>query len=413
MAAPSALGAIEYMAETAFAEDSSTFSTHRIPVTGAVDCSGLVHAKEDSARVEQYRQGGSQHILMGQSGSFTTKLWLAGHGTTTVGSPTLDAIETFLGYVLGNVALSASASTTLTGGTATVPVTTASGTFSAGSLCRIGTGGISADTRGNGQFHAIGTHSTTNLTLLTGMNAAPTNGDVLYPAAMIYPSETPSAGLNGTTPGLRFRLLTANLQYACHGCYPTAVTLSGLNSGQAPAIEIAWAVSRWTAVSATFPSAVTSNQYNPAPIAAGSLFVAAVGTATRAVKSYRDFSVTYTLGMEPLLGPGGVSIHQSVVGCRRTVDKIALSWTEDADAATATPVLQGYGTGTTSYHVLWTGSVTAGSAVGLYFPKVCVTNVPTQKMDGSINRLTIEAAAYTGGTTTNDLTASAMRLGMA
>jgi hypothetical protein len=391
MAAPSQLCAIEYAPETAFAEDSSTFATHRIPIVGAVDCSGLVWAKEDSGRAEQYRQGGSQHVLMGQAGSFTTKLDLCGHGTTTAGSPTLDAIETFLGYVFGNVALSATASTTLTGGT----------------------GGISADTRGNGQFHAIATHSTTTLTLLTGMNGAPTNGDVLYPAAMIYPSETPSSGLNGTTPGLRFRLLTANLQYACHGCYPTAVSLTGLNSGERPQIEITWAVSRWTPVSATFPSAVTSNQYNPAPIAAGSLFVAAVGTATRAVKTYRNFSVNYTLGIEPLLGPGGVSAYQSVVGCRRTVDQISLSWTEDADAATASPVLQGLATGTTSYHVLWTGSVTAGSSVGMYFPKICFKAPPTQKADGNLNRLTIEAAAYTGGTTTNDLTASAFRLGFA
>ena len=413
MAAPAALGAIEYAPETAFAESSSTFSTHRLPLLGAVDVSGLTHEKQASDRVEQYRQGGSQWVLMGQGGSFTVKMDLTGHGATTAGSPTLDALETYLGYVFGNVALSASASTTATGGTANVVTTAASGTFSAGALCRIGAGGLSADARGGGQFHAISSHTSTNLTLLTNAGAAPNNGDVIYPAAMIYPSETPSSGLDGTTPGLRFRLLTANLQYACHGCFPTAVNLTGLNSGERPQIEVTWQVSRWSAVSATFPSAVTSNQYNPAPIAAGSLFVNSVGTATRAVRSYRGFSVSYTLGVEPLLGPGGVSEYQSVIGCRRTVDSIKVSWTEDADAATATPVLQGYGTGTTSLHVLWTGSVTAGSAIGIYLPKVCVTNVPVQKMDGNINRLTIEGQAYTGPTTTNDLTASAFRLAFA
>lgn len=413
MAGPSALGAIEYAAETAFAEVSATFDGHRLPILGAVDASGLTHEKQAPDRVEQYRQGGSQWVLMGQGGSFTVKMDLCGHGTTTAGSPTLDAIETYLGYVFGNAALSATASTTLTGGTATVPTTTASGTFSAGSLCRIGTGGLSADARGGGQFHAIGTHSTTNLNLLTGMGAAGNNGDELCPAVNIYPSETPSTGLNGTAPGLRFRLLTANLQYACHGCFPTAVSLTGLNSGERPQIEVTWQVARWSAVSATFPSALSSNQYNPAPIAAGSLFVNDVGTATRAVRTYRNFSIDYTLGMEPLLGPGGTSIYQSVVGCRRTVDSIKVSWTEDADAATTTPVLQGYGTGTTSKHVLWTGSVTAGSAIGIYLPKVCITNVPVQKMDGNLNRLTIEGQAYTGPTTTNDLTASAFRLGFA
>jgi len=415
MASPAALGSIEYAAETNFAEVSTAFATHRIPVIGMVDASGLTWAKEDSGRVEQFRQGGSPHVLMGQGGSFTTKIDLCGHGATTAGSPTLDAIETFLGLVIGNIALSSAASTTLTGGTAAVPTTTASGTFSAGGLCRVGVGGIAADTRGNGQFHAIGTHVTTTLTLLTALNGAATNGDVLFPAAMIYPSETPSVGLNGTVPGLRFRLLTANLQYACHGCYPTAVSFTGFNTGERPQITITWAVSRWDSVVATFPSAVASNQYNPAMVAAGSLFVADVGTSSRsgAARIYRNFSIDYTLGMVGLPGPGGVGIYQSIVGCRRTVDKIKVSWTEDADAATATPVLQGYGTGSTSKHVLWTGSVTAGSAIGIYMPKVCISSVGVQKMDGDINRISVEGMAYTGGTTTNDLTASAFRLGMA
>lgn len=410
MAGPSQLGAIEYAAETAFAETSTTFATHRLPIRGMVDTSGLTWDKEASGRVEQYRQGGSSHVLMTQGGSVTIKMDLAGHGATTVGTPTIDALETFLGLVFGNVTVSATSSTTLTGGTAAVPLTTASGTFAAGALAPVGALG---DARGNGQFHAVGGHSGTSLTLLTALGGAPTNGDVIRPAYNIYPSETPSAGLNGTVPGIRLRLLTGNLQYACHGCYPTSAKLSGLNTGERPQIEIVFAVSRWDSVVATFPSAVASNQYNPAPVAAGSLFVAAVGTATRAVRTYRNFSIDYTLGMDALIGPGGVGAYQKVVGCRRTVDSIKVSWTEDADAATASPVLQGYGTGTTSYHVLWTGSTTPGSAIGIYLPKVCFSNVPVQKMDGNLNRTSIEGDAYTGGTTTSELTLSAFRLAMA
>ena len=410
MAGPSQLGAIEYHAETAFAETSTTFTTHRLPIIGMVDTSGLTHAKEASGRVEQYRQGGSQWVLMTQGGSVTIKMDLAGHGTSTAGTPSIDAIETFLGLVFGNVTVSATSSTTLTGGTAAVPTTTASGTFAPGSLAHVGT---LADARGGGQFHAVGTHVTTTLTLLTALGGAPTNGDVIRPAYNIYPGSTPSAGLNGTVPGIRLRLLTGNLQYACHGCFPTSAKLTGLNTGERPQIEITFAVSRWDAVSATFPSAVASNQYNPAPVAAGSLFVAPVGTATRAVRTYRNFAIDYTMGMEMLMGPGGVGAYQAIVGCRRTVDSIKVSWTEDADAATASPVLQGYGTGTTSYHVLWTGSTTPGSAIGIYLPKVCFTNVPVQKMDGNINRVSIEGEAYTSATTTSELTLSAFRLALA
>ena len=410
MAGPAQLGAIEYAAETAFAETSTTFTTHRLPIIGMVDTSGLTWAKEASGRVEQYRQGGSQHVLMTQGGSVTVTMDLAGHGVSTAGTPSIDALETFLGLVFGNVTVSSTSSTTATAGTAASVTTAASGTIAPGSLVHVGTLG---DARGGGQFHAVGTHVTTTLTLLTALGGAPTNGDVIRPAYNIYPSETPSAGLNGTVPGIRFRLLTGNLQYACHGCLPTAVRLSGLNTGERPQIEITFAVSRWDAVSATFPSAVASNQYNPAPVAAGSLFVNTVGTATRAVRSYRNFAIDYTLGMEAIPGPGGVGAYQSIVGCRRTVDSIKVSWTEDADAATASPVLQGYGTGASNLHVLWTGSTTPGSAIAIYLPKVCISNVPVQKMDGNLNRISVEGMAYTGGTTTSELTLSAFRLALA
>lgn len=411
MAGPSALGAIEMATESAFAETSSTFATDRVPVLGMVNTSGLVWAKEDPGRVEQYRQGGSQHVLMGQSGSFEMEIDLAGHESTTAGSPTLTLRETLLGYAFGNSALSAAASTTYTGGTATAPTTTASATFSAGGLVR---SGVLADGRGNGQFHAVSTHATTTLNLLTGTDVAPAAADVLYPTAMVYPGSTPSTGLDGSIGSLRFRLLTNGLQYACHGCAITAVSFSGLNTGERPKIKFTVTVARWAAVSATFPSAVASSTANPSPVAAGSFFFNAVATATRALKVIRGFSLDYSLGIVPLMGPGGVGAYQSIVGYRRTIDKIGVSWVEDADASpTTTPVAQGYGTGTTSYHALYTLSTTAGSAVAFYWPKLCVTNVPVQFDDGGINRMKVECAAYTGGTTTSELTLSAMRMAFA
>jgi hypothetical protein len=46
-------------------------------------------------------------------------------------------------------------------------------------------------------------------------------------------------------------------------------------------------------------------------------------------------------------------------------------------------------------------------------PNACITNVAEQKADGNLNRLTIEAMAYTGGTTTNNLTLAAIVYGSA
>jgi len=128
----------------------------------------------------------------------------------------------------------------------------------------------------------------------------------------------------------------------------------------------------------------------------------------------RDFTLEYGSVVTPLMGPGGVGQYQTIVGYRRTPGPITISWVEDADTSpTATPVAQGYGTGTTSYHALYTLSPNAGSSVGFYFPKLCVTNVPVQFDDGGINRMKVECAAYTGSTTTNNITASALRMAFA
>ncbi len=405
MSNPSALGNIVYEAEASFGENVSTFATHRLPVLGAVDPSGLEHAKSAADRVVQYRNDNTQDVLMVQGGSFKTKLDLAGHGATTAGTPTVDPLETFFAIVFGNVS-NAPASTTASAGTATVLTTAASATLTPGAIFRLGTLG---DTKGNGQGGVVGSHITTSLTSLTAFDGAPTSSDVVYGAYTIYPSESPTAG---AVTGTRFRLSTANLSYECHGCYPTAVSLTGLNPGERPQIEITWGVSWWGYSTATFPSTVTSNQYSPAPVAAGSLFVADNGTATRTKRTCRSLSIDYTLGMVPLMGPGGSSIYQACVGARRTPDKIKWTWTEDADAATVSPALPGFGTALTYKHALYTLSPTPGSSVIFSSPRLAVDNVAVQRADGNINRLTISATACTSTVTTSDLTLSAWRMGL-
>jgi len=401
-------GAITYETEATFGVDTTTFTTFRLPLVGQVDCSGLKQAKMDTDRVTQRRQDGTQWILgTFKDSSFKTKFWLPGHGAATSGATSLNAFETLLGYVFGNSAVSAANGTTFTGGTASVPTTTASGTFSAGALCR---GGSLADARGNGQWFAISTHSATTLNLLTAMDGAPTNGDVLYSAAMVYPSEAPTST---TIQSLRFLLQTANLMYELHGCVAIAASIGGLKAGDVPFIEVTWSCAWWRYSTTTFPSSVSTDTSQPAANAAGSLFVQDVGTVTRAKRTYRDLTIDYTLGVELLPGPGGVNQYQEIVGAVRTVDQIKVSWVEDADAATTSPVLPGYGTGTTAKHILATLNPTAQKSMGIYMPNVCVTNVAVQYADNNINRLKIEGMAYTGTTTTNDLTASAIRIGFA
>lgn len=410
MSNPAALGALSYEAESSWGEDVTTFATYRLQTTKPIDTSGLTLTKIPSEITQQYRQGGSQWIKTTYGGSFTFRLWLTGHGSTMVGSPSVTARETLMGIIFGTApALSASASTTLTGGTAAAPTTTASGTFSAGSLCRVGS---INDTRGNGQMYAIGTHVTTTLNLLGALNGAPTNGDVLYPVVQLPIPESPTSSSNAITP-TRWLLQTANHQHECHGCFPMSVSF-GLETGQPPFMDVTMGVSWWRYSTATFPSTTSTDTFLPAAIAGGSWNVNTVGTTTRNARSYRNFTLNHTLGVVPLEGPGGINPNQKIVGARRISDRIQITWTEDCEAATTTPALPALYTATNFLHGEFTASAADGTAFGFKCPSLCIVDpVPVQRMDNGLNRITITAEAYTGATTTSELTLAAIVYGMA
>lgn len=410
MSNPARKVALEYEEESAFAEAVATFATHRLPILEGL----ALDLKHPNLRPEfagQYLQDNFAPISSTMSGSsFTMRMYMAGHGAATSGATSVAEPETFLGLVLGNTALvSASSGDTITGGTASVPTTTGANGFAAGSLCRIGTLG---DGDGDGQFYAVASHATNDLTLLTDMPGAPANGAVLYSAVNLYIPEDPT---DVSVTSLRFQFLTGNLQYRMHGCYPTSVRFTGLNTGQVPIVEITFGVARWTlTASGTFPSTVSSNNYTPAACAAGSLFVQTVGTTTRATHVFRDLSIDYTHGHTPLMGPGGVGAYQEIVGCVRQPSTIALSFTVDADAATTTPTLNTLFDNATGVHVLYTLNTIATKAVGFYFPRMfAYGDRPVQINDNDVNRLRITLTAARGPTTTTNLTSSAMRIAYA
>lgn len=401
---PGAEAAVEYEAETNFGEDVTTFATLRLPMRGPLDLSGMQQAKVDSERTEQYRNAGSQWMLAGFGGSFKTRMFLPGHGSPTSGATALTALETLYGIIFGNADVSAANGTTFTGGTAAVPLTTASGTYGAGSM---GFAGVLGDARGNGQPFAVGTHAGTSLNLLTALPAAPNAADVCFSGVNIYPSENPTSN---AVQSVRMRCMTPNQRYECHGVVPTDVVISGLNPGEYPEAEITWSPSWWRFSTATFPSSVATDTTNPGMVAAGSFFVQDVGTVTRAVRSYRNLQIAYKLGIELLRGPGGVNAYQTVIGARRARDTIKWTWTEDCDDNSANPAIPLLGTATTSKHALLGLSTAAGSRLAIYSPNMCIVNVPQQRVDQNLNRMTIEAMAYTGLTTTNDRTLSALRM---
>lgn len=404
MSNAAALAAIEYEIETVWGENLATFATHRLPVLDKVDTSGLKHDKLAPDRVVQYRNDGTPHIVGAQDGSeIKIKLWLSGHGSPTSGAITVDAIETILGLAFGNAAVASALGTTASGGTATAVNTATVSGFGAGSMCRVG---VLGDGRGNGQFYPIASHVASVLTLLMAADAAPIAADVVHSAVMLSPSEI---AINSNVQPFRMRTVSANLGYELHGCFIKSISIQGLNAGELPSIEFTVCVSWWQYATFTFPSVVAQNVFNPAPVAAGSFAMNTVGTATRVKRTHRSLSLDWTLGIVPLMGPGGANQYQTIVGARRTPDQIKMTWVEDA-AAGIDPLWLG----STRYHACITLSAVAGSAVGIYVPNLCIMGArPLQMDDSGINRQRIEAMAYTGPTTTNDLTLSAARIAFA
>lgn len=405
MSNPGVLGAISYEAESVFGETTATTATLRIPqVMSQLDVSGIIQNKVPAQRLAQHLNTCPGYVLGTMGGSFKTKTFLTGHGSTTAAATAATAYETWLGLIFGNGAVSAASGSTFTGaGTAVAPTTTSSGTFAAGS---IGWAGALNDGRGGGQAFAVSTHAATTLNLLTGLAVAPSAADALYSGFTFYLPET-----TYTVASQRMLLQTTNLQYLCHGCYPTAISISGLSPGELPTLEVTWNIAWYEYKASTFPSAVTGNTDNPAPVASGTIWTNAVGTATNATRSTaRGFTIDVSLGMETLKGFGSPNAFADIVGARRTPSQIKISWTEDADAATTTPVIPGLGTGTTNRHVLYNANTTDSKRFAAYFPNVEASAVAVQKVDSNLNRVTYQGHASVSSTTTNDLTLSAMRL---
>lgn len=405
----SRLGAALYEKETNFGEDVSTFGT-RLQLLNRVDLSGLTHERVNINPTQQRPHEGVQDIRLGMGGSFTIELLLTGHGGTAAGALTQTDLATLLGYVVGNVHSADSGGTADgTGSASAIDIT--GGSFTAGGLLRLGQLG---DGRGEGQFLAVKSFSSGTATLLTDAPSAASAGDVVYASQVVYPSETPGSFESVDT--LRFRLLTANKQFDCHGCYPTSIEFLNLNADEIPRVRITFGVAWFRKANVGFPDTTATDAKTGAKIAAGSLFLNDVGTSTRQTYGLRDFSITIENEVVPLRGPGGNNEHQVIVGCKRVRCQAKVSTTFDAESTGTQTWYDLYQTdegSVSSKHMLWTGSVGDGKAVAFYFPNLKITSpVPTQQEADGLNRVTVEWEAMTSTDTTSDETLSNWRLAM-
>lgn len=390
---------------------TSMSGAKKLTILEPIDTSGLTHEMMEPGRVVQYLNENTAGVPGIMGGTFSYSLYLCGHGSTTAGAITLSDLENHLGWVIGAVKSSPPDGTTVSGGASTTTSidTVASGTFAPGQLFRVGAKG---DAGADGQWGVVNTHTLTALTSRTAFAAAPANAAVVYTAANVHTLETPSAA-NSAIAGYRYQIFTANQQFICHGCFPTAIAFS-LNPGELPKVTITVEVSWWEYSADTFPETTSLTTHTPAPIAAGSLFLQAHGTTTRATYSVRQFTLAMALNNIALPGPDGSNAYQRVVGARRGPADITCSIVVDSTAASTTPTYPALWATNAAHHLLYSMSTANGQAMALYLSRLFWRgNKPTQSDLDGLNRQTLNFKASTNTVTTSELTLSALRIGFA
>jgi hypothetical protein len=365
MGTPFQLREVHYSAESAFAENVTTFAT-RIPVESA-DLSGLTHVRAPYQGGKSRMNAGEPDHVMTRGGSFSITTNLIGHHGTAAGALTPTWLYDLLSLGLGGGDV-ASVGTTINNTSTVTSLAVASVSGKAlGQGLRVGTKG---DGRGDGQFTIVNSPAGP-ITTLTALPGIPTNGDVVYASQAVFHSE--SACLTGLT-SRRFAVSwvgsTGVEQIYIRGCQ-----LSGLSItcpfNDVPKVTMTFVCAYWDyGASLTIPSALTLQNNYSQPVAAGSLFLQDYGTTTRAVYTPSEVELTYDIGTEPIVGPGAVFPLQSAVGFVRTRMKPTLrmrlpvastwpTWWDSVESASSH-----------FKHVLFTGSAVDGRALGIYMPRV-------------------------------------------
>lgn len=393
--------------ESSWAENTTTF-TYEAALAAPVDLSGITQQMLDPARVTSRRNAYSKGVLGPWNINYSTTHNLTGHGSTCAGAITATQQARLLGHVLGGRDTTLAAGTTITGGTASIPTLTAASGFPAGGMVRVGT---LSDGDGDGQFYAFSTHGSSNLNLLGDLNGAPVAAQVVYSPEMVYPADS-----GCTMTGMRHRFMTADLQFAVHGVFPTGISFSGLEPGGHPQYTINWTGSWAQPISATFPGTEADAFNWQTPSAGGSLFLQNHGTTTRTSATYgvRGFTLNYTLGMMPVMGGNGVNQYQTITGATRGKDTIQVSVVLDGQGVDTTPQWWDSWAANTNQHMLYTLHSADGTAVGFYFRLLHWAGArPSQSSTNDRNTIPLTFQANNGTTTTNDLTLSSMLLALA
>lgn len=401
---PSQKGTLPYADESAFGETSVVFD-ERLPVANNVSdiTSALQKDKIEVPLTQMYNNEARLDAQGPYVVQFPVDLYLAGHGSTCAGAVSATVVPTFLGRCLGGV------NQGQTGTTVNVPTDASTfsltgGTVVAGALIRVGT---LADGRGGGEFYAVDNAST--ITLLNEMAASANAADVVFGSETVHCLEQSAA-----VTSMRFNAQTDNQRYTVHGCWCSGFELSGTNVGEILRARALMSGARFAEESAsTWPTDIASENFIPACVTAGRLFVQTVGTTTRAVRTARNIRISFEVETYPIMGYDSDNACQTIIGVRRGAVVPTITWTEDAEAA-GTQSLADIYDATSLKHIMVTFSSADGSAMGFYLSNAkCITPRPTQMDGDGLNQVEVSFKGMTGPTSTSELTHSAWRLAFA
>lgn len=395
--------AVLYETESSWGEDTQTFGT-RLQSLNRIDTTGLTLGKERIPITRQYMHEAIEDVVTFYGGSFTVELLLTGHGGATTGSLTETDLTALLGNVIG--AKDAASEGTTADGTGTASAFGVNGgTFADGSLARLGAHG---DGRGEGQALLVDGLSGGTLTVFNEPSSVPNAGDAVYAMQVVHPNED-----SDSVTSTRWLILSANKQFECHGCFPTAVAFTDIFGG-VPKVQVTFQVSWWRLVNNTFPDTTSTDAKTGAPTTRGSFMYQDHGTTTRSTLTLRDLSLEVPLNIQAIRGHGGVDGNQIVVDAVRVPPQDGPRMTVTIDAeATGTNTLYDDYTGGTTKQALYTASIEDGKSVVVGLRKCkLVSPVPTQRDMEGLNRVQVVLEGMTDTAGGSEMDRSAFLLGM-
>lgn len=340
------------------APGSATFDTN-IPITEAEFTAGQTRVDDAAfqSRLAVKRAGHKGH----RSGTLRIKARVPGHNTAPTGALTTTWLHTLLGDALGGK-LSNAAGTTLSAASSASSFTlTTSTNWGDGYIGRVGSKG---DGRGDGQPFVASGVAADVVTALTALPATPNSSDVVYGCLLAFLTE----GASLVTKRFAVMHSTTGAQFVLQGCQLASFDIEYDFEGM-PMIELVYSVAYWETSAISFPNSTALSASNSAPNAGGSLFLQAVGTATRSVLPVATMKLSVELGLEPQIGPGGSAHYQNVCGWVRTAFDVKVTigvpWTADWQTFWDTE-----NASLTNKHLLFAANAGHGRVSGFYCPSM-------------------------------------------